>query len=394
VLLPSDHFVADEPALAEALHRAVQVVNPQPHKIILLGIEPNASDPELGYIVPGALWNAFIVVADITTLVTLFKTRIPAVYGQLQEIVQGGAAAAALYPNLPTIDFSREILEGSESILRVLPVAMCGWTDLGTPQRVVEVLRHMPQLHEAVLNLRKFRIADRGAHGVKSGAGTNREDTSMKTDTEIRRDVQTELEWDPSLDESKVGVIVHNGVVTLTGEVAQFADRWNAEDITQRVAGVAAIANEIQVRIPIAGARSDTDIAEAAANALRWHVATAHTQIKPVVKDGWVTLSGEANWGFQRNAAEAAMRHLLGVKGVTNNIRVASLVKATDVKRKIEDAFKRHALLDANDIEVKVDGGTVTLQGRVHSWQEREDAARASWAAPGVANVENRLSVQ
>jgi osmotically-inducible protein OsmY len=216
----------------------------------------------------------------------------------------------------------------------------------------------------------------------------------MKTDTEIRRDVQTELEWDPSLDERKVGVIVKNGVVTLTGEVAQFSDRWNAEDITKRVAGVAAIANEIQVRVPIAGARTDTEIAEAAANALRWHVATAHTQIKPIVKEGWVTLGGEATWGFQKNAAETAIRHLLGVKGVTNNIRIAATVRTADVKSKIEDAFKRHALLDANDIQVSVDGGTVTLQGHVHSWREREDAARASWAAPGVANVENRLSVQ
>jgi osmotically-inducible protein OsmY len=216
----------------------------------------------------------------------------------------------------------------------------------------------------------------------------------MKTDTEIRRDVQTELEWDPSLDDRKIGVIVSNGVVTLTGEVAQFSDRWNAEDITKRVAGVRAIANEIQVRIPIAGARSDTEIAEAAANALRWHVATAHTQIKPVVKEGWVTLSGEVNWGFQKNAAETAMRNLLGVKGVTNNTKVASAIKTADVKRKIEEAFKRHALLDASDIEVNVDGATVTLQGHVHSWQEREDATRASWAAPGVANVDNRLSVQ
>ncbi len=433
VLLPSDHFVADEPLLAAALRRAVQVIKLQPQNIVLLGMEPACADAELGYIVPGAvngpgtsavrrfvekppsalaaelmdsgaLWNAFIIAADGSTFATLFKTRIPGAYAQVQAVARRGAAAAAVYAQLPSIDFSREILEGSESILGVMRVGVCGWTDLGTPQRVAEVLRRMPrsngargglpQLREALLSLRKFRIADRTAIGVKSALTANRGVTFMKTDTEIRRDVQTELEWDPSLDESKVGVIVHNGVVTLTGEVAQFADRWNAEDITKRVAGVVAIANEIQVRIPIAGARSDTDIAEAAANALRWHVATAHTQIKPVVKDGWVTLSGEANWGFQRNAAEAAMRHLLGVKGVTNNIKVATLVQATDVKRKIEDAFKRHALLDANDIEVKVDGGTVTLQGRVHTWQEREDAARASWAAPGVANVENRLSVQ
>jgi len=218
--------------------------------------------------------------------------------------------------------------------------------------------------------------------------------STIKSDSEIRRDVQMELEWDPSVDDRKIGVIVGNGVVTLTGEVPQFSDRWNAEDITKRVGGVRAIANEIQVRIPAVGARNDTEIAEAAANALRWHVATAHTQIQPIVKDGWVTLCGEVNWGFQRNTAESAMRNLLGVKGVTNNIKVAATVKPADVKQKIEDAFKRHALLDASEIEVEVDGSTVALQGRVRSWQEREDAARAAWAAPGVANVDNRLTVQ
>lgn len=216
----------------------------------------------------------------------------------------------------------------------------------------------------------------------------------MKSDSDIRRDVQTELEWDPSLDARNIGVIVRNGIVTLTGEVPQFADRWNAEEITKRVGGVLAIANEIEVRVPIAGVRSDAEIAEAASNALRWHVATATMNIKPVVKDGWVTLGGEATWGYQKSAAEAAMRHLLGVRGVSNNIRIAGAVSAVDVKRKIEEAFRRHSSLDAGQIEVKVDGGTVTLEGRVHSWQEHEDAARASWAAPGVANVENRLAVQ
>src|SRR5450631_526596 len=136
------------------------------------------------------------------------------------------------------------------------------------------------------------------------------------------------------------------------------------------------------------------DIAEAAANALRWHVVTGGTQIKPVVVDGWVTLSGKVEWGFQKLAAENAIRNLMGVKGVVNDATVASMLRVSDVKRKIEEAFKRHAVLETKDIEVKVDNSTVTLKGHVNSWQEHEDAARAAWAAPGVGKVDNRLVIQ
>jgi osmotically-inducible protein OsmY len=216
---------------------------------------------------------------------------------------------------------------------------------------------------------------------------------SMKSDVEIRRDVESELQWDPSIDDKKIGVIVTDGVVTLTGEINHFSGKWAAEDITKRVSGVRAIANEIQVKIPVSGTRSDTDIADAAANALHWHVATGSTAITPVVIDGWVTVSGKVQWGFQKTAAENAMRNLMGVKGVINDITVVAALKVADVKQKIEDAFKRHAVLDAKDIEVKVESDTVTLNGYVHTWQEHEDASRAAWAAPGVANVENRLVI-
>ncbi len=216
----------------------------------------------------------------------------------------------------------------------------------------------------------------------------------MKTDVEIRRDVESELQWDPSVDDKKIGVIVDDGVVTLTGEVCHFTGKWAAEDIAKRVSGVRAIANEIQVKIPLSGVRTDTEIAVAAANALQWHVVTSAAQIKPVVVDGWVTLSGKVQWGFQRNAAENAVRNLMGVKGVVNDIVVSSTVKVAEVKRNIEDAFKRHALLDAKGIEVKVDSSTVTLKGHVHTWQEHADAAHAAWAAPGVGNVDNRLVIQ
>jgi len=216
----------------------------------------------------------------------------------------------------------------------------------------------------------------------------------MKTDADIRRDVELELQWEPSVDDRQIGVIVNNGIVTLTGEVPHYSGRWAAEDVAKRVNGVRAIANELKVSMPLSGVRTDTDIAEAAANTLRWHVSVSDLQIKPVVKDGWVTLTGKADFGYQRTSAENAVRQLMGVKGITNNILVTSPIKVSDVKQKIEEAFKRHAILDAKDIEVKVDSSTVTLKGHVHTWQEHDDAARAAWAAPGVANVENRLTIQ
>jgi osmotically-inducible protein OsmY len=216
----------------------------------------------------------------------------------------------------------------------------------------------------------------------------------MKTDAEIRRDVESELQWDPSIDDKGIGVVVTNGVVTLTGDVPHYSSRWTAEDITKRVGGVRAIANEIRVKVPHSGVRTDTEIAEAAANALQWNVSLGHAQVKPIVKDGWVTLSGQVSWGYQRSAAENSVRNLLGVKGVANEINITSTIKATDVKQKIEEAFKRHAILDANAIDVKVNDSTVILKGYVNSWQEHEDAARVAWAAPGVVQVENHLAIQ
>ncbi len=216
----------------------------------------------------------------------------------------------------------------------------------------------------------------------------------MKFDKDIQRDVENELQWDPSLDERAIGVKVQDGVVTLVGDVAHYADRYTAGEAAKRVNGVRAIANELQVKIPKPGERNDIDIANAAANALKWNVSLGSSNIKAVVGHGWITLSGQVEYGYQRSAAESAVRYLLGVTGIVNEIIIKPGVKTADVKQKIEAAFQRQATLDAKDIDVKVSDSQVTLKGHVHSWQEKDDAARAAWAAPGVAKVENQLQVQ
>jgi osmotically-inducible protein OsmY len=216
----------------------------------------------------------------------------------------------------------------------------------------------------------------------------------MKTDANIRVDVENELRWDPSVDEKGILIKVDNGVVSLQGSVPHFSDRWTAEEVTKKVAGVRAIANDIEVKIPKPGERSDSDIAAAAANAVKWHFVLESRDIQPVVKQGWITLSGHVSHGYQKTVAEGAVRYLLGVKGVFNDIEVRPAIKATDVKQKIQSAFERQASLDANDIKVNVDDSAVVLQGTVHSWREKDDAAIAAWAAPGVTKVENKLQVQ
>jgi osmotically-inducible protein OsmY len=217
----------------------------------------------------------------------------------------------------------------------------------------------------------------------------------MKTDMNIRIDVENELRWDPSVDEKGILVRVAAGVVTLQGFVPHFADRWTAEEVAKRVAGVRAIANDIEVKIPKPGERSDTDIATAAVNALKWHFALESSDVKVVVNQGWLTLSGHVPYGYQKTLAESAVRYLLGVRGVFNDIEVRSAVKATDVKQKIQSAFQRQASLDAKDKDIKidVDDTAVVLQGTVHSWKEKDDASLAAWAAPGVTRVENKLQV-
>jgi len=216
----------------------------------------------------------------------------------------------------------------------------------------------------------------------------------MKTDTQLRHDVEAQLDWDPRFDSQGIGVAVKNGVVALSGHVNSYADRWAAQDATQSVAGVKAIANELAVNLSSDATRSDPEIAEAALHALNANVSVPGTGIKVVVHDGWVTLSGEVSFWFQRDAAERAVTHLRGVKGLANDITIKPQASVTNIKAKIEDAFRRHASLDAQKIRVQTAGGTVTLEGEVNSWQERQHAEAAAWAAPGVSMVMDHLSVR
>jgi osmotically-inducible protein OsmY len=214
----------------------------------------------------------------------------------------------------------------------------------------------------------------------------------MKADDELRRDVEQELEWEPSVDERRIGVSVIEGIVTLTGEVGSYVEKWKAERTAERVAGVRGIANDLVVRS--AAERSDTDIAKAAADALKWNVVVPDDRVKVTVEKGWVTLTGELSWDYQRRAAERAVRSLRGVRGITDLVVVTPRAEPEAVKERIEQTFKREAALDANRIAVQASGGEVTLRGSVRSWVERHEAEKAAWAAPGVRAVHNYITVE
>jgi osmotically-inducible protein OsmY len=218
-------------------------------------------------------------------------------------------------------------------------------------------------------------------------------ENTMKSDVELRRDVLDELEWEPSIDAAGIGVTAHDGVVTLNGNVKTFTEKLTAERATERVHGVKAIANDIEVRLGGAHDRNDSDIAEAAVNALRWKTLVPEGRIKTSVSKGWITLEGEVDWQYQKDAAFDAVHLLVGVHGVTNLIAVKPRASATEVKSRIEAAFRRSAELDAQNIQVETRGGKVTLRGKVHSWSERQEAARTAWAAPGIMQVENLIAI-
>jgi osmotically-inducible protein OsmY len=212
-------------------------------------------------------------------------------------------------------------------------------------------------------------------------------------DSEIRRKVLAELDWDPSIDASAVGVAVKDGVVTLTGSIANYWQKKEVERVVKRVTGVKAVAEDLTIKLPGTAARSDADIAQSVLSGFRFNVAVPANSVKVMVENGWVTLEGEVEWQYQKSAAENAIKYLMGVKGVTNSISIKPRASAADVKAKIESAFARRAQLDANQIRVESTDNKVILRGSVHSWDEKEDAEQAAWAAPGVTKVENNVMV-
>lgn len=216
---------------------------------------------------------------------------------------------------------------------------------------------------------------------------------TMKTNSQLQHDVLDELEWEPSVDATRIGVAANNGVITLTGYVPTYAEKMAAETAAKRVHGVHAVANDIEVRVPGNANRTDPEIAAAALSALKWHTTVPEDDVQVVVRNGHVTLEGSVDWRYQKYAAGQVAGHLVGITDVTNNIRVKPRASATDVKEKIEAAFRRSADIDARRIRVEAVDGTVLLHGNVRSWAEREEAQRAASAAPGVSDVDNRLVV-
>jgi osmotically-inducible protein OsmY len=218
--------------------------------------------------------------------------------------------------------------------------------------------------------------------------------SATRTDAVIRQDVLAELDWDLRVPPDQIAVAVADGVVTLSGAVDSLAQRWAAQQAAFRVLGVRAIANDIEVRIPHAATRPDTDLAQAVVTALQWDAEVPTSGIQVTVSDGWVTLSGSVDTAFQRQRAARAVHHLIGVKGVNDLLTVRAPQPApADVRQRIERALLRNAETDAQHIQVEVKDHTVILRGQVHSYAEFLAAEGSAFSAPGITEVDNRLMI-
>ena len=215
----------------------------------------------------------------------------------------------------------------------------------------------------------------------------------MATDSDIKRDVEAELRWDPDIDASDIAVSVKDGVVTLTGFVRSYSQKYEAERGVKTIKGVRGIANDIEVKLPSLNERPDPEIARDAVAAIKRELPYSGEHVRVVARNGWLTLEGEVEWRFQSDRAEEVVRRVRGLKGVTNLIHLKPRATPTEVKQRIEQALKRSAEIDAQKITVETVGGEVTLRGTVHSWAERREAERAAWKAPGVVRVENKIIV-
>jgi len=215
----------------------------------------------------------------------------------------------------------------------------------------------------------------------------------MRNDNELRTDVLAELNWDPSIRDEDIAIAVKDGVVTLAGTVDTYAQRFAAERAVERVKGVRALASDLEVKLPGAMVRSDADLAHAAINALRWNIQVPDQRLQVKVANGWLTLEGEVDRYYEKEAAERAVRYLMGVKGVSNLISLRAAPAPADIKQRIRSSLKRQAEVDADEITVEATGSRVTLHGNVRSVAERRDAERAAWNAPGVTRVDNDITV-
>ncbi len=215
----------------------------------------------------------------------------------------------------------------------------------------------------------------------------------MKTDTALQLDVIAELKWEPSVNAANVGVEVKDGIVTLAGHVDTYAEKWDAERAAQRVAGVKAIAVEMDVKLSGTNQRTDADIARSATNVIAWTTSVPTDTVKIKVEAGWITLTGEVEWEYQRLAATNGVRYLMGVTGISDQIVIKPKVSKEAVRSDIEAALKRRAQKDSRQISVAVDGHVVTLGGSVHSWSEKDLATHSAWGTPGVRNVVDKMTV-